>query len=90
MYKTNRVFVWRKTSLQLRLILCFAFYHQVAGGNKADSAIVHGVVCSKNVAHKNMKIQVTNPKILLLTSAVEYQRVENKFSSIDPVVMQVQ
>ncbi|XP_014674475.1 PREDICTED: 1-phosphatidylinositol 3-phosphate 5-kinase-like [Priapulus caudatus] len=61
---------------------------KVPGASKTDTKIIHGIVCSKNVAHKNMMTQITNPKVLLLRSAIEYQRVENKFSSIDPVVMQ--
>ena len=32
---------------------------------------------------------ISNPRILLLQSAIEHQRVENKFSSIDPIVLQV-
>ncbi|XP_070571165.1 1-phosphatidylinositol 3-phosphate 5-kinase-like [Ptychodera flava] len=63
-------------------------FKKVPGGHKTDSCMVNGVVCTKNVAHKKMDTYILNPKILLLTSAIEYQRVENKMSSLDPLVLQ--
>ncbi|XP_077997927.1 1-phosphatidylinositol 3-phosphate 5-kinase-like [Glandiceps talaboti] len=63
-------------------------FKKVPGGQKTDSCMVNGVVCTKNVAHKKMRTHIINPKILLLTAAIEYQRVENKMSSLDPLVLQ--
>ncbi|KAJ3029837.1 1-phosphatidylinositol-3-phosphate 5-kinase [Rhizophlyctis rosea] len=61
---------------------------KVSGGTPHDSEYVHGVACSKNVAHKKMVRPVNNPKILLLTFALEYERVENQFLSLEPVLSQ--
>ena len=49
----------------------------------------HGVVFTKNIAHKKMKSKVVNPLILLLRGTIEFQRVEQKFSSLEPQILQV-
>ncbi|KAI8846669.1 hypothetical protein BC829DRAFT_397962 [Chytridium lagenaria] len=61
---------------------------KIPGGVPTDSEYIHGIVCSKNVAHKRMLRPVHQPKILLLTFPIEYQRVENIFLSLDPVIAQ--
>ncbi|KAJ3024266.1 1-phosphatidylinositol-3-phosphate 5-kinase [Thoreauomyces humboldtii] len=61
---------------------------KIPGGQPRDSEYVSGVVCSKNVAHKKMLRSISNPKILLLTFALEYQRVENQFLSLEPLLSQ--
>ncbi|KAJ3300300.1 1-phosphatidylinositol-3-phosphate 5-kinase [Borealophlyctis nickersoniae] len=61
---------------------------KIPGGVARDCQYVHGVVCSKNVAHKKMVRPIRNPKILLLTFALEYQRVENQFLSLEPLLSQ--
>ncbi|KAI8823387.1 uncharacterized protein EV422DRAFT_611449 [Fimicolochytrium jonesii] len=61
---------------------------KIPGGLPADSEYVCGVVCSKNVAHKKMIRPIANPKIMLLTFALEYQRVENQFLSLEPLLAQ--
>ena len=62
---------------------------QIPGGLKSQSSIISGVVCTKVIAHKRMKHNIPNPKILLLRGPIEYQRVENKFSSLEPQILQV-
>ena len=62
---------------------------QIVGERREQTRIVYGVVCSKNTAHKKMRRLIHNPKILLLKSSIEYQRVENKFSSLEPQMLQV-
>ena len=62
---------------------------KIPGGLKSDSKIVHGVVCSKNVANRSMSRWSHDPNILLLSSAIDYQRVENKLMSLEPLMMQV-
>ncbi|XP_076460083.1 1-phosphatidylinositol 3-phosphate 5-kinase-like isoform X2 [Babylonia areolata] len=57
-------------------------------GQKQDSSLIHGLVFTKNIAHKKMRQQIANPHILLLRGAIEYQRVENKFSSLEPQILQ--
>ncbi|KAI8996739.1 hypothetical protein BC832DRAFT_297099 [Gaertneriomyces semiglobifer] len=61
---------------------------KIPGGSPSDTEYVSGVVCSKNVSHKKMVKPIHQPKILLLTFAVEYQRVENQFLSLEPVLSQ--
>lgn len=57
-------------------------------GQKQDTSLIHGLMFTKNIAHKKMKQQIGNPHILLLRGAIEYQRVENKFSSLEPQILQ--
>ncbi|XP_067143370.1 1-phosphatidylinositol 3-phosphate 5-kinase-like isoform X2 [Centruroides vittatus] len=61
---------------------------KIPGGSKTECSIVNGVGCSKNVAHKKMQQNLVNPTILLLSNSIVYQRVENKLSSLDPIIMQ--
>lgn len=61
---------------------------KIPGGSKAECTIVNGVGCSKNVAHKKMQQNLVNPTILLLSNSIVYQRIENKLSSLDPIIMQ--
>ena len=61
---------------------------KIPGGRRADSTLVNGVVCTKNITHKKMKINIRNPTILLLKCAFEFQRKENQLSSFDTLQMQ--
>ncbi|KAK9502569.1 hypothetical protein O3M35_011320 [Rhynocoris fuscipes] len=63
---------------------------KVAGGLKRECQIVSGVVFSKNLPRKSMPTRMVDPQILLLSSAVMYQRVEGKYLSLEPVIMQEQ
>jgi 1-phosphatidylinositol-3-phosphate 5-kinase len=51
--------------------------------------MIHGLVFTKNIAHKKMASQITNPQILLMKGSIEYQRRVNKFSSLEPQILQV-
>ena len=61
---------------------------RIPGGAPAHSHYVSGVVCTKNVCHKKMCVPKDNPRILLLTFALEYQRVENEFISLAVLLAQ--
>ncbi|CAI2183573.1 5834_t:CDS:2, partial [Funneliformis geosporum] len=61
---------------------------KIPGGIPQDSEYVHGVVCSKNLAHKKMSRTLQNPRVLILTFALEYHRVENQLMSLQPVLAQ--
>ena len=61
---------------------------KIPGGHKRSSDYVSGVAFSKNVAHKKMAQSIIKPKILSLSFALEYQRIENQLSSFDPLVLQ--
>ncbi|GFY59527.1 1-phosphatidylinositol 3-phosphate 5-kinase [Trichonephila inaurata madagascariensis] len=63
-------------------------FKKIPGGAKTECSIVSGVVFTKSVAHKKMRQRIQNPTVLLLTSAISYQRVENKLCSLDPIIMQ--
>lgn len=54
-----------------------------------NSAVVKGVVCKKNVAHRRMTSKIEKPRILILEGALEYQRVSNLLSSFDTLLQQV-
>ncbi|XP_049874369.1 putative 1-phosphatidylinositol 3-phosphate 5-kinase [Pectinophora gossypiella] len=63
---------------------------KVPGGAPRDSTVVQGVVMTKNVAHRGMPQQISNPTVLLLDCSIAYQRVEGKLTSLEPVLMQEQ
>ncbi|KAK0734218.1 hypothetical protein B0T26DRAFT_746159 [Lasiosphaeria miniovina] len=62
---------------------------KVPGGKPSDTAYVHGVVFTKNLALKNMPRKIRNPKIVIITFPIEYQRhPEQHFMSLQPVIEQ--
>lgn len=84
---TIRPEVSRLDDMDIRL---YVQVKKVPGGERSECGIINGVVCSKNVAHRAMPTKIVNPKILLLNSAIMYQRVEGKYLSLEPVIMQEQ
>eukprot|EP00794_Sanderia_malayensis_P017724 gene17724-19496_t len=66
----------------------YVWFKKVPVGDVPECQVVSGVVFTKNVVHKKMNSNLTQPRILMLSCAIEYQRVENKLTSIDPVVLQ--
>ncbi|XP_055998370.1 1-phosphatidylinositol 3-phosphate 5-kinase-like isoform X3 [Ostrea edulis] len=63
-------------------------FKKIPGGNKEQTCMIHGIVFTKNIAHKKMTCQITNPQILLMKGSIEYQRRVNKFSSLEPQILQ--
>ncbi|KAG0085425.1 1-phosphatidylinositol-3-phosphate 5-kinase [Podila epicladia] len=61
---------------------------KIPGGTAQDTLYINGVVCTKNLAHKQMSRTIQNPRVLILKFALEYQRVENHFISLEPIVNQ--
>lgn len=61
---------------------------KIPGGRRGDSMLINGVVCTKNITHKKMKISIRNPTVLLLKCGFEFQRRENQLSSFDTLQMQ--
>ncbi|KAI7881566.1 hypothetical protein K492DRAFT_161464 [Lichtheimia hyalospora FSU 10163] len=63
---------------------------KVPGGLPSDSFYVKGVMFTKNVAHKQMVRNISQPRILILLFSLDYSRVEmeNQLMSIDPVITQ--
>jgi len=60
---------------------------KIVDGTIGDCTYIEGLACSKNVAHKKMKAKVQNPRILLLSSSLEFQRTA-RFSSFDALLQQ--
>lgn len=63
---------------------------KIPGGLPTDSFYVKGVMCSKNVAHKAMVRNISQPRILILLFSLDYSRVEmeNQLMSIEPMIAQ--
>lgn len=61
---------------------------KVPGGKPGDTAYISGLVFTKNVALKSMARSHSNPKILIISFALEYARHEQHFMSLDPVIRQ--
>lgn len=63
---------------------------KVPGGRPGDTSYVSGIVFSKNVALKTMARSISNPRIVIVTFAIEYARYEAHFMSLEPVIAQEQ
>ena len=61
---------------------------KVPGGRPVDTAYISGLIFTKNVALKSMSRLVMQPRILIITFALEYSRHEQHFMSLDPVIRQ--
>ncbi|KAM7187947.1 putative phosphatidylinositol-4-phosphate 5-kinase [Naviculisporaceae sp. PSN 640] len=62
---------------------------KIPGGKPSDTQYVHGVVFTKNLALKSMPRKIANPKIVIITFPIEYQRhPEQHFMSLQPVIEQ--
>ncbi|KAG9249118.1 1-phosphatidylinositol-3-phosphate 5-kinase-like protein FAB1 [Calycina marina] len=61
---------------------------KVPGGNPGDTAYVSGVVFTKNLALKSMPRRIANPRIVIVSFPIEYQRHQHHFMSLDPVIQQ--
>ena len=70
--------------------LCALQVKKVPGtASPEDSAVVHGLVCRKNVAHKRMRTHIKQPRIIMLGNTLEYHRTKHKLSSFDTLLDQV-
>ncbi|EME48429.1 hypothetical protein DOTSEDRAFT_67468 [Dothistroma septosporum NZE10] len=63
---------------------------KIPGGRPGDTSYVSGVVFSKNIALKTMSRSISNPRICIVTFAIEYARHEAHFMSLEPVIAQEQ
>lgn len=61
---------------------------RISGGNLKFSKYINGIIFSKEAPCKNMPRMLKNPRILLIMFALEYQRTENHFLSIETVFAQ--
>ncbi|UNI23228.1 1-phosphatidylinositol-3-phosphate 5-kinase [Purpureocillium takamizusanense] len=61
---------------------------RIPGGKPGDTAYVSGVVFTKNLALKSMPRRIMNPRIVLVSFPIEYQRHQQQFMSLQPVIEQ--
>lgn len=61
---------------------------RIPGGKPGDTSYVSGVVFTKNLALKSMARRIANPRIVLVTFPLEYQRHQQHFMSLQPVIEQ--
>ena len=61
---------------------------KIPGGAPKDSEFVDGAVITKNVAHKAMSRSQRNPRVMLVTFPLEFQRVEGQYMHFGQVVRQ--
>lgn len=61
---------------------------KIPGGKPGDTSYVSGIVFSKNVALKSMARSIIQPRIAIVTFAIEYARHQTHFMSLDPVIAQ--
>ncbi|KAI5380646.1 hypothetical protein J4E82_000603 [Alternaria postmessia] len=61
---------------------------KIPGGKPKDTAYISGVVFTKNVALRSMPRNIPNPRIAIITFAIEYARHQAHFMSLEPVIAQ--
>jgi 1-phosphatidylinositol-3-phosphate 5-kinase len=61
---------------------------RIPGGKPGDTSYVSGVVFTKNLALKSMPRRIANPRVVLVTFPIEYQRHQQHFMSLQPVIEQ--
>ncbi|CAG8949455.1 hypothetical protein HYFRA_00014228 [Hymenoscyphus fraxineus] len=67
----------------------FVKVKKIPGGKPGDTSYVSGVVFTKNLALKSMPRTISNPRIVVVSFPIEYQRHEqHHFMSLEPVIAQ--
>ncbi|KKY30275.1 putative 1-phosphatidylinositol-3-phosphate 5-kinase fab1 [Diaporthe ampelina] len=62
---------------------------KIPGGKPGDTSYVSGVIFTKNLALKSMPRRILNPRIVLVSFPIEYQRHQQQhFMSLQPVIEQ--
>ncbi|TFY71832.1 hypothetical protein EVG20_g1173 [Dentipellis fragilis] len=61
---------------------------KIPGGAPKDSEYVDGAVITKNVAHKSMSRSQRNPRVMLITFPLEFNRVEGQYMHFGQIVRQ--
>ncbi|KAG6368031.1 hypothetical protein INS49_002231 [Diaporthe citri] len=62
---------------------------RIPGGKPGDTSYVSGVIFTKNLALKSMPRRILNPRIVLVSFPIEYQRHQQQhFMSLQPVIEQ--
>lgn len=63
---------------QLVDIKRYAKVEKIPGGELSDSIVLKGVMFNKDTTHSKMRRKITNPRILLLDSPLEYKKGESQ------------
>ena len=66
----------------------FVKLKKIPGGKTSDTSYVSGVIFTKNLALKSMPRRILNPRIVLVTFPIEYQRHQQHLMSLQPVIEQ--
>ncbi|EPQ28998.1 uncharacterized protein PFL1_03288 [Pseudozyma flocculosa PF-1] len=63
---------------------------RIPGGKATECEYVHGFVCSKNVATKQMakSLPLTNARVMVVRFPLDYHRGPNQFMSLEPLMAQ--
>lgn len=62
---------------------------RIPGGKPGDTSYVSGVIFTKNLALKSMPRRILNPRIIIVSFPIEYQRQQQQhFMSLQPVIEQ--
>lgn len=62
---------------------------KIPGGKPGDTSYVSGVIFTKNLALKSMPRRILNPRIVIVSFPIEYQRYQQQhFMSLQPVIEQ--
>ncbi|KAI1331034.1 hypothetical protein F5Y16DRAFT_361976 [Xylariaceae sp. FL0255] len=61
---------------------------KIPGGRPSDTSYVPGVIFTKKLALKSMPRRITNPRVVIISFPIEYQRHQHHFMSLQPVIEQ--
>lgn len=61
---------------------------KIPGGRPSDTTYVSGAIFTKKMALKSMPRRISNPRVVLVSFPIEYQRHQQHFMSLQPVIEQ--
>ncbi|KAI0169174.1 hypothetical protein GGR52DRAFT_554001 [Hypoxylon sp. FL1284] len=61
---------------------------KIPGGRPSDTCYVSGVIFTKKLALKTMPRRMSNPRVVIVSFPIEYQRHQQQFMSLQPVIEQ--
>ncbi|RYP63888.1 hypothetical protein DL771_009063 [Monosporascus sp. 5C6A] len=61
---------------------------KIPGGRPSDTTYVSGVIFTKKLALKSMPRRISNPRVVIVSFPIEYQRHQQHFMSLQPVIEQ--
>ncbi|RYP19448.1 hypothetical protein DL765_003349 [Monosporascus sp. GIB2] len=61
---------------------------KIPGGRPSDTCYVSGVIFTKKLALKSMPRRISNPRVVIVSFPIEYQRHQQHFMSLQPVIEQ--